>query len=183
MTMDTSYHDDGPIAPDDMKDRRHEFLYVERGMPEPRRRDSHYDRLTRELRKAVEHITDEAELARFIAAMKLTSKDVEQMLNFLAIHARYFVALSRLAEGHLKALNLPHQPFPMSGAMMFHDPEDVEDGIAELAEHGIEVKVREDLVDPYGPTVFAELSGVSDRCQRVLHLGERVGRAARRRDI
>ena len=93
---------------------------------------------------------------------KLTSKDVEMMVGFLAIHARYFVALSRLAEGYLNALNPPRQTFNMSGQVMFLDPEDVEDGIAELAEHGLESKIREDLVDECGPTVFVDVFGTSD---------------------
>lgn len=162
MAMDTNYYDNGPIAPEDMKDQRHWFLRVERGVPEPHRRSDHYDRLTRELRNAVEDITDEAELNRFIAGIKLTSKDVEMMVGFLAIHARYFVALSRLAEGYLNALNPPRQTFNMSGQVMFLDPEDVEDGIAELAEHGLESKIREDLVDECGPTVFVDVFGTSD---------------------
>ena len=39
MAMDMSYHDDGPIKPEDVKERRRWFMRVERG-----RTDNPYDR-------------------------------------------------------------------------------------------------------------------------------------------
>ena len=157
MAMDMSYHDDGPIKPEDLKERRRWFMRAERG-----RTDDPYDRLANEFRDAVERISDDAELAKFIADMKLTSRDVEMMLACLAVQGRYFVALNRLAEAYLNTLNLPHQPFPMGGQLLFHDPRDVEAGIAGFAEHGVKVRLRPDLVDECGPTVFADFFAVSD---------------------
>jgi hypothetical protein len=41
----------------------------------------------------------------------------------------------------------------MEAEILFHDPDDVNPGVAALVELGFEVKVL-DYIDPYGPTVW-----------------------------
>jgi hypothetical protein len=160
MTTTTRYPDDGPIPPEDMARCRRIFL-LSRGMPEPRR-SHHYDRLARELRNAVERITDDTELAQFIAGMKLTSKDIELMVATLSMHADHFIALNRLTEGYLNQLKPPRQSFPMFASILVHDPDNVEEVLAELTENGLDARIQEDRIDECGPTVFIEARGISD---------------------
>jgi hypothetical protein len=49
----------------------------------------------------------------------------------------------------------------MMAEILFLDPCDVKPAIAELSELGFEVEVFDDLIDPYGPTVWIEVTGES----------------------
>jgi hypothetical protein len=49
----------------------------------------------------------------------------------------------------------------MDADILFHNPDDVNPGIAELVQHGFTVEVL-DLVDPEGPTVFVRARTVTE---------------------
>jgi hypothetical protein len=49
----------------------------------------------------------------------------------------------------------------MEAEILFHNPNDVNPGVAELIEHGFDVEVL-DLIDPYGPTVWVRAWTVTE---------------------
>ena len=158
----SKYSDGGPVEFEDINQRLH-FRRMLRGMSEPHQGNNHYDRMTRQLRAAVEGISDDSALMRYIADLGLTRQDVNQMLATITMHANAFIALSRLTAGYLKALNPPVQTCAMDGRMFFKNPRDARAGIVNLEEHGLTAKICKDMVDDYGVRMtFVEVNGTSD---------------------
>ena len=50
----------------------------------------------------------------------------------------------------------------MSAEILFHDPADVDPATAELTALGFRIKIREDMIDEGGPTVFILATGFTE---------------------
>jgi hypothetical protein len=53
-------------------------------------------------------------------------------------------------------------PNLMSAEILFHSPADVDPAIAELTALGFRIKIREDMIDEGGPTVFIRATGFTE---------------------
>ena len=57
-------------------------------------------------------------------------------------------------------MNMPLQR--MDAEILFHNPDDVNPGIAELVQHDFDVEILDDLIDPFGPTIWVRARTITE---------------------